>query len=405
MPAAIRNWTRKPESLLVLMAFAAALSFSVWEVLLNNFVIERAAFTGREIGILHSLREIPGFLAFTAVLLLLVVREQTFALVSLAILGIGVSLTGFLPSALGLYFTTVLMSIGFHYFYTVQQSLTLQWVSVERAPLVLGRLSAWASIAALAGYATVWLGMTYFDLGYVVLYLAAGGIALLITGFGWLAFAQFSHHVPQQKQLLMRKRYWLYYALVFMSGARRQIFMVFASFLMVEKFGYSAANIALLFLANHLINSVLAPQVGRFIARFGERLALTLEYSGLVIIFTAYALVEVAWLAAVLFVLDHILFSMAIAIKSYFQKIADPSHIASTAGVSFTINHIAAVAIPAAFGLVWLVSPAAVFLAGAGMALVSLVLARLMPLNPQAGNETRLAPTPDIATHVAPGEP
>ncbi|MBM1004307.1 MAG: MFS transporter, partial [Desulfofustis sp. PB-SRB1] len=40
------------------------LSFGTWQALLNNFTIERAAFTGVEIGMLQSLREIPGFLSF-----------------------------------------------------------------------------------------------------------------------------------------------------------------------------------------------------------------------------------------------------------------------------------------------------------------------------------------------------
>ena len=366
----------KPEHFLVLLAVAATLAFSVWQALLNNFVIEQAAFTGREIGILQSLREVPGFLAFTAVL-------------SVAVLGAGVALTGFLPTEYGLYFTTVLMSVGFHYFYTLQQSLTLQWIDKERAPEFMGQLSAASSVAALVAYGTVWVGMQWLGFGYSALYLLAGGVALLLALFSAVGFPEFEQAVPQRKHLLMRRRYWLYYALTFMSGARRQIFVVFAGFLMVEKFGYSAANIALLFLVNHLVNTWAAPRIGRAIGRFGERPALTLEYLGLILIFTAYAFVETAWIAAGLYVLDHIFFAMAIAIRTYFQKIADPADIASTAGVSFTINHIAAVVIPAAFGLVWLYSPSLVFLAGAGMAAVSLVLARMVPQRPAEGNEVR----------------
>jgi predicted MFS family arabinose efflux permease len=163
---------------------------------------------------------------------------------------------------------------------------------------------------------------------------------------------------------------------------------------MVEKFGYSAADIALLYLLNHSINTLVAPRIGRFVARFGERLTLILEYSGLILIFTAYAFVEVAWIAAILFVLDHVLFAMAIAIRSYFKKIADPQDMASTASVAFTINHIAAVIIPASFGLLWLIAPAAVFLAGAGLACCSLILALLVPRHPEAGNEARLLRPP-----------
>jgi len=385
----IRSKIDKPEYLLILMAVAASIAFSVWQALLNNFAIEQAAFTGREIGILQSLRELPGFLAFMAVFVLLVLKEQTFALLSVALLGAGVAITGFLPSEYGLYFTTVLMSFGFHYLYTIQQSLTLQWIDIVHAPLVMGRISAASSLAAIAAYGSVWLGMEYLGFEYQWLYLGAGGIAVIIALVAWRIFPAFAHKVPQRKHLLMRKRYWLFYALTFMSGARRQIFMVFASFLMVEKFGFSAANIALLFLVNHVINAAVAPRIGRLIMRYGERLALSLEYAGLIIIFTAYAFVEVAWVAALLYICDHILFAMAIAIKSYFQKIADPADIASTAGVAFTVNHIAAVVIPVTFGIIWLYSPRFVFLAGTAMAVGSLLLARLVPNNPQEGNEVK----------------
>ena len=152
---------------------------------------------------------------------------------------------------------------------------------------------------------------------------------------------------------MLRRRYWLYYALEFMSGARRQIFIVFAAFMMVETFGYAAKDITLLFLVNCLISIWVAPRVGRLIVRWGERPALIFEYIGLIGVFTAYAFVQTGWLAAGLYIVDHLFFALAIAIKSYFRKIADPSDIASTAGVSLTISHIAAVGLPPILGLVW----------------------------------------------------
>ena len=94
------------QNFLLACAFVMPLTFSVWQALLNNFVVERAAFTGAEIGILQSLREVPGFLAFTAVFVLLVIREQRFALGSLLVMSVGVALTPFFPSVYGLYATT-----------------------------------------------------------------------------------------------------------------------------------------------------------------------------------------------------------------------------------------------------------------------------------------------------------
>ena len=136
----------------------------------------------------------------------------------------------------------------------------------------------------------------------------------------------------QHKTLVLRRRYWLYYLLTFLSGARRQIFVVFAAFLMVEKFGYSASQVTLLFLINYAFNWFFAERIGALIHRIGERRALTLEYIGLIFVFVAYGLVDDATLAAALYVIDHMFFAMAIAISTYFQKIADPKDMASTAG-------------------------------------------------------------------------
>jgi len=381
-----KSW-QTPKNLLIIMSVAMTVAFAIWMALLNNFVIERAAFNGAEIGLLQSIREIPGFLAFTAVLVLLIVREQTFAYVSLALLGIGVAVTGYFPSVVGLYLTTLLMSVGFHYYETVKQSLSLQWLSIDEAPAMLGKLIAASSLASLVAYAFLWCAQDYLALSYESIYLIGGGACLILTLFAWLAFPRFEAKTKQRKHLLIRKRYWLYYALTFMGGARRQIFTVFAGFLMVEKFGYSVKDIASLYMLNHLFNWAFAGRIGALVGRIGERHALTFEYCGLIGVFTAYAFVTDGDWAAALYVIDNLFFSLALAIKTYFQKIADPADIASTAGVAFTINHIAAVVIPALFGLVWLVSPAAVFLMGAAMALVSLVLARNIPLHPSPGNE------------------
>jgi predicted MFS family arabinose efflux permease len=390
MPDLIRKIRSRPEFLLLLMAGAVPLSFATWQALLNNFAIERAAFSGAEIGILQSLREVPGFLAFTVVFLLFLLKEQRIALISLILLGIGTALTGFFPTVIGLYLTTVVMSIGFHYFETIQTSLSLQWIETERTAEVLGRIIAVGAFTSIVAFAAIWLAFDVMSLDFVTVYILGGGITVAIAVGAWLCFPQFPIRVRQRRKLILRKRYWLYYALTFLSGARRQIFIVFAGFLMVEKFGYSVAAISVLFLVNATLNMLFAARIGRVIGRVGERTALIFEYIGLVGVFVAYAFVNNAHLAAGLYIVDHFFFALAIAIKTYFQKIVDPADIASSAGVSFTINHIAAVVLPAALGVLWLSSPAAVFLVGAGLAGLSLLLSLNIPTHPAQGNEAML---------------
>ncbi|EOV0049300.1 MFS transporter [Vibrio parahaemolyticus] len=389
MNTSAHGW-RTPQNFLLLISIIVPIAFSTWMALLNNFVIEKANFDGADIGLLQSVREIPGFLAFTAVFVLLFIREQRFMLVSLAMLTLGTALTGYFPTLYGLLFTTLLMSTGFHYFETLKQSLSLQWLSKEEAPEMLGKFISVGALASLFTYGAIWILLEQLKFDFKTVYLLAGGVGFVLIIVMALAFPQFKTAVPQNKKLILRKRYWLYYALTFMSGARRQIFTVFAGFLMVEKFGYSAADITLLFLINYLFNFLFAKRIGRFIGVVGERKALTFEYVGLIFVFVGYGLVQTAEWAAALYVVDHLFFALALAIKTYFQKIADPADMASTAGVAFTINHIAAVVIPVTFGMIWLVSPSSVFYIGAGMAAVSLLLSLNIPAKPEEGNETRL---------------
>ncbi|USD63293.1 MULTISPECIES: MFS transporter [Vibrio] len=381
---------RTPKNFLIIISIIVPIAFSSWMALLNNFVIEKANFDGSDIGLLQSVREIPGFLAFTTVFVLLFIREQKFMIVSLLLLTAGTAITGLFPSVAGLLITTLIMSTGFHYFETLKQSLSLQWLTKEEAPEVLGKLISVGALASLLTYAGLWVMVEIFKLDYAWVYGISGGIGFILVLFIAFAFPQFKTDTPQTKKLVLKKRYWLYYALTFMSGARRQIFTVFAGFLMVEKFGYSVSDITLLFLINYLFNFLFAKKIGRFIGVVGERKALIVEYVGLIFVFVGYGLVQTAEWAAALYVIDHLFFALALAIKTYFQKIADPADMASTAGVSFTINHIAAVVIPVTFGFIWLISPSSVFYIGAAMAAVSLLLSLNIPKKPEEGNEVRV---------------
>lgn len=395
-------WWRKPEFMLLLMTGAVWFGLSMYMVLINNFAVEVAGFDGSDTGWRESVREIPGFLSFLVIFVIRFVREQTLAVASILVLGMATAVTSQFPSFWGLLLVTYIASMGFHYFETVNQSLQLQWLKKETAPRKLGWIVAAGSAGSLIAYTSVLAAREIFDLGFDPIFIMGGGICTLIALWCWIGFPQFEGGTVQRKSLLLRSRYWLYYALVFMGGARRQIFMVFAPFMMVEKFGLEVEGLAAIFIINYIANMIFAPMVGRFIQSFGERLSLIVEYIGLFGVFSLYVGVyyfDWSWeVAALLYVVDHLLFAMAFAQKTYFQKIADPADQAPTAAVAFTINHIAAVCLPAALGFLWLVSPAAVFGLAVAMSLVSLVLAFMVPRHPEEGNETvftnRLVATP-----------
>ena len=179
--------------------------------------------------------------------------------------------------------------------------------------------------------------------------------------------------VPQKKEMVFRWKYRLFYFLTFMAGARRQIFIAFSVFLLVKVFHFSVKEVTVLFVVNNVVGYFTAPLVGKAIVRFGERRVLSVEYGGLVIVFLAYALTGSRWVAAGLYVLDNLLFNFSMAIRTYFQKVADREDIAPSMAVGFTINHIAAVVLPVIGGILWMVDYRIPFVLGAVLSGVSLL--------------------------------
>jgi hypothetical protein len=371
----------KKANFIYLLAFAMPLAFHIWVSLINNFSIEVANFSGKEIGILQSLREIPGFLAFLVIYLLLVISQQRLAIISLLVLGVGVAITGLFPSIYGLYITTVIMSIGFHYLETIQQSIMLQWIPKKIAPIVFARVVSIKSFAIVVSLTLLYICISVLHLDYKYIYIFFGSIAIILAIIAGTFFKDFKSKIEQKKHIVLKKKYWLFYMLTFLSGARRQIFVVFAGFLLVEKFGMPVSDIVVLYFISSIINMFSAKYIGRFISIVGERITLHLEYIGLIVIFISYAFVDNIYIASALYILDFLLFAMAIAIKTYFQKIADPEDLASSAGVSFTINHIGAVFLPFFLGLIWVKSYSLVFLIGAGICFISLIFSFMVPVS------------------------
>lgn len=356
---------------LLVLSVASMIGLQGWRTMLNNFAVEWANLDGNHMGIVQAVREIPGFLALLAVWVMLIVKEHRLSALSILVLGVGVGVTGFFPSFLGIAATTMLMSFGFHYYETTNQSLTLQYFDSATAPHVLGSIRSLSAATNVAVGGLVYLMSLYLD--YRMMFLAVG---LLVMGFGVWGMRQnpVDHELmPQKKEMVFRWKYRLFYFLTFMAGARRQIFIAFSVFLLVKIFGFSVQEVTVLFILNNVIGYFAAPLVGKAIVRFGERKILSVEYGGLVIIFLAYALTGSRWVAAGLYILDNLLFNFSIAIKTYFQKVADREDIAPSMAVGFTINHIAAVVLPVIGGMLWIVDYRIPFFAGSVMSLVSFV--------------------------------
>jgi len=356
---------------LVVLTISSTVGLQTWTTLFNNFAVDIANLGGNHVGMIQSIREIPGFLALLAVFVIRFIPEHRLSAVSILILGVGLAATGFFPSYTGIALTTLASSFGFHYYETTNMSLTLQYFKKHESPWVFGRLTSLAAATSIGIGLLIWVMMAFLDFSQV--YLIVGG---LIASAGLWAFTRDPtdpQALPQRKQMILRKRYWLFYFLTFMAGARRQIFIAFSVLLLVQKFNYSVQEVTILFVINNSINYFLSPLVGKSIIRFGERKVLSLEYVSVIFIFSAYACTDSKLLVAFIYILDQIFFTFAIAIRTYFQKVGDPQDIAPSMAVGFTINHLAAVFLPAIGGMLWVMDYRIPFFAGAAMGVISLL--------------------------------
>jgi len=356
---------------LAILTISSTVGLQAWRTLFDNFAVNMAGLDGKHVGLIQSVREIPGFLALLAIFVMLLIREHRLSALSVLCLGIGLGSTGFFPSYTGLICTTLVMSFGFHYFETTNQSLTLQYFDRNTAPRVFGKLRSLAAASNICVGILIYLLSDMLD--YAQIYLLVGGLIMVVGIWAFFQDPSDRNIAPQHKKMIFRRKYGLFYFLTFMAGARRQIFIAFAVFLLVKKFAFTVQEITLLFVINNLVNYFLSPMIGKAIIRFGERKVLSLEYFSLIFIFIAYAMTDSKAVIALLYILDHVFFNFAIAIRTYFQKIGETGDIAPSMAVGFTINHIAAVFFPVIGGLLWMVDYRIPFVCGAGMSMISLI--------------------------------
>ena len=378
-------FSRSPISMLIIIGIASVIANTGWRVVMNNFAVDTVGMTGANIGVLQSIREIPGLLSFTVMFLLMLMSEQRVAILSLCVLGIGVAITGYLPSIYGFYFTTVLMSIGFHYLEAVNRSLSTQVLETESFGQSMGMIREASSSIGLATFIAIILAIQFFDASAKTIFFFCGLTCAALAVY-LLSFAHFKEHkIEQKNNIILRKEYSVYYLLTFLGGARRQIFVAFAGLLMVQKFHYSITMMAVLFMISSLATTLTVASIGRFIDRIGEKRALMIEYVALAVVFTSYAFVDNHYLAGGLYILDSILFSFTIALATYFKKTIRSDEIASSSSVSFTINHIAAVFLPFLLGLLWVSNYQIVFFCGAVISCMSLMVAFTIKSEPLKG--------------------
>jgi predicted MFS family arabinose efflux permease len=379
--------TKRLVRILAVGNFFLYLGFNIWQAIFNNFAVEELGVRADQIGYIQSLREIPGLMGFVLGFLVLLLSEMRVIGLSVFVLGVGLVITGASDTLSVLMLGTMLMSVGFHFFYPSNSSVVLMAVGKEEAPRVLGNLRSISSFAAVVGTMVIWLFVDGVQIGPLTIPAWGYRTTLWVMGALVMAGSVFAIRNGQryagerrERKVVFRREYWLYYVLTFMMGSRRHIFTTFAIFMLVQVYGIDVRTTATLFLVNNVIATYASAQLGKLVARFGERKVLTFNFVGLIGVFLGYAYVSHLPILFALFVLDHIFFGFNLAVDSYFQKIARaPQEITSNVSMAQTINHVSALIVPVLGGILWeQIAPAATFLAGVVIAVISLVFVQFI---------------------------
>ncbi len=362
---------------LMLQTFVVSMALMGWQALYTNFAVDMAGVNGAQNGMVQSLREVPGLLSITLLLCLFFMSESRLSALSIVLCGFGVCLTGFMPSFSGLLFCALTMSLGYHYFESINQSQTLQNFNGQEAPIVIGRLRSMSAAGSFLVGAGLF-GLTYFVKSYTLLFIFAGTAATFVGVRALLHPPASSECQPQRKGLVIQKKYWLFYVLTALAGGRRQIFNTFSVFLLVDHFNFSVQEMTALFLFNNLVTWFLSRLTGKVINSVGERPLLTIKYLLLIGIFLAYAHSGSKWFIVLLYIAEQLLFNLTIAIRTFFQKIADPADISGSMAMGVTMNHIGAVVVPALGGILWMFDYRLPFYMGVIFAAVSCVMVQFI---------------------------
>ena len=353
------------------------IGFFAWRNMFNNFAVDVFDASAVDVGLIQSVREIPGLLAFGVGVIAIYLTESKIASLSIVMLGVGIILCGMSTSIAMLAMATVLMSFGFHYFEPTNASQLLLLSENHQLGSVQGKLRSYESMAGLAGGAIV-LVMTLF-LDYRMTFYLIGGIVLLVGLY--LTYALPSNRgKSENRKMKLKKEYSLYYILSFLRGCRRHIFTTFAIFLLVKNHGLDITTITIILFVNNFITIFTNRYIGNISDKIGERFVLVLTSLLLFFIFLGYAYVSFLPVLIIFYVIDNVLFGSSIALRSYLRKIAPTEDITSCLSFGMTANHVTAVVIPLAFGFAWSqIGYQIPFIAGALIVFVDMLFSMRIP--------------------------
>ncbi|MCK5116517.1 MAG: MFS transporter [Candidatus Aegiribacteria sp.] len=378
------------------MACAGAVFSSVMPDYLKNHI----GIEGDVRGALEIPRELPGFLlVFITGILVSMRRHNAFGGVFLIGIAAFIGLA-FLVKTLPMFIIfMVLWSTAAHAFMPLRDAVAIDLAGVDRRGWILGRIGAFRSGGLIIGAAAVWLLMEQLKADFRIIWIFAAGIMLLgaIFSFTLPERKEKNRSVKKVKRFLYRKEYRLYYLLCMLFGARKQIFLTFAPWMLVSLFAQTAPDLAVVMGISAILGLFIKPWFGNMIDRFGERTILMVDAVLIVLLCTGYAVVPNLFgpgIALLLlysfFIMDELLFSLAMARTTYLSSIVhDKNDMIPTMGLGGTLDHAVSMIVPLIGGILWVtIAPWAVFTFAGLVAIVTFFVVRRIPRKLEMGHQT-----------------
>lgn len=351
----------------------------------NNYLHDVQGLTSQQRGILEFPREFPGFALVFMTGALAFLSVERWAVLTGLFAGTGLLCLALLPpSYWQMIIWMLLWSIGTHLFMTVESVMGLRFAKKGGQGRRLGQISGATNFAAIIAAGIIWLAARYTvsPLLYKIVFLAAGICAFLAAFVFSRMKAQGENIVPKGEKFVYRKKYNIFYAMNILSGARKQIFMTFAPWVLVTIYGTAPDTMAMLLLIASFLGVVFRQIFGIVVDRYGERVMFMADGMILLLICSGFVFSTYVPLLFCLYILDNLMFSMRIARTTYMNKIAEKkSDITPSLSLGVTLDHAVSMTIPALGGILWAAfGYKSVFIVASMLSLITFLLAYLMKL-------------------------
>jgi predicted MFS family arabinose efflux permease len=345
-----------------------------------NFFVDTLKLTSGQVLWLEGIRELPGLLLiFVAALTMRLPMARQGALAVL-LMGVGYGLYAFAPSYSLLLVFSIVASFGFHMWTPLNSAIGMSLSSKENTGRVLGALASVGSLAAITGMGAISLVSRLFESMPLNTYYLVGGAFIVLSAPLFLRLPkEIGSTKAQPARILLRRRYWLYYVLIFFAGARKLVVNSFVTLVLVQNYGLKVWQTSALMLLSSAINMLIAPYLGALVDRLGERVTTPIYYGALALSCIGFATISSVWFLIGFWFLNRLMAPLGIGLSTYVYRTSPPEELTPTLSAGVTFDHISSVSMPFLAGaLVPVIDYSGIFLATAGLILLSIPFARAL---------------------------